>query len=138
MNYYREVAFALRVRGMSESEIGSTLRDIRAHVDESGQEPLAQFGDPEEFAGRFEQRTSTTTGRRFVIVMTVLALVSVIALFIVARSLDVPLRIGALSIPLFTGVIVLVIGFVGGFVLDRRLPRGSGAVREAPRPPSTR
>lgn len=131
MNYYRELAFALRVRGLSEDTIRSTLDDVRMHSAEAGQDPSHEFGPPDRFAENFEKGGAHAAGRRFVVVMTVVALAVVIGLFVLSKAMGAELRVGVFSIPLFAGVVVAVAGFVGGFLLDRRLPAGFGVEKKA-------
>lgn len=131
MNYYRELAFELRVRGMSEEQIRSTLTDVRSLASESGVDPREQFGAPEAYAGQFDKRTSTTAGKRFLMIMVIVAVACTVGLFVVSRVIDVQMRVVHLSVPLVAGVVVVVIGLVGGFLLDRRLPRGFTAPTSA-------
>lgn len=121
MGYYRELAFALRIRGVSEREIASTLEQVRDHPTGAA---AATFGEPVAYSERFVQRVRPTSGKRFVATMTVLAVVVVVTSAVVSRVLDVELRLAGLSVPLTVGVLLAVVGLVGGFLLDRRLPRG--------------
>lgn len=121
MGYYRELAFALRIRGVSEREIASTLEQVRDHPTGAAE---ATFGEPVASAERFVQRVRPTSEKRFVATMTVLAVVVVVTSAVVSRVLDVELRLAGLSVPLTVGVLLAVVGLVGGFLLDRRLPRG--------------
>lgn len=121
MGYYRELAFALRIRGVSEREIASTLEQVRDHPTGAAE---ATSGEPVASAERFVQRVRPTSGKRFVATMTVLAVVVVVTSAVVSRVLDVELRLAGISVPLTVGVLLAVVGLVGGFLLDRRLPRG--------------
>lgn len=123
MGYYRELAFALRIRGVSEREIASTLEQVRDHPTGAA-EAAVTFGEPVAYAERSVQRVRPTSGKRFVATMTVLAVVVVVTSAVVSRVLDVELRLAGISVPLTVGVLLAVVGLVGGFLLDRRLPRG--------------
>jgi hypothetical protein len=131
VSYYRELAFALRVRGLPEQKIRSTLEDVKSHSAESGREPAAEFGSPDDFAARFERIRASTAGRRFVAVMTVAAFGVVIGLLFLARLWESEMRLGGFSLPLLAGLVVALTGFLGGFLLDRRLPRGFNADGDA-------
>lgn len=123
-NYYRELAFALRLRGLDEQQIASTLDDVAAHSWESRTDARAEFGDPHAFAARFEQDSSKTAGRKFVAVMVVLAVIVAIGTLVGAKVLDLSVSLGPFSVSLFAALLCALVGLAGGFVLDRRLPRG--------------
>lgn len=123
-NYYRELAFALRVRGLDDQQISSALDDVAAHSRDAATDPRAEFGEPEAFAARFERRPSRSAGRKFAVVMTVVAIVVAVGALIGAKVLDLSVSIGPFSVPLLGGVLCVLVGLIGGFFLDRRLPRG--------------
>lgn len=124
MNYYRELAFELRLRGVDDDQIVSALDDVAAHSRDAETDPRTVFGEPEAFAAGYEQRSPRTLGRGFAMWMTVVAIVMAIGSLVVARALELSIRVGVVSVPLILAIVCIVIGLVGGFVLDRRLPRG--------------
>jgi hypothetical protein len=124
MNYYRRLAFELRVRGLDERRVRSALDDVKSDCALAGASPEDRFGDPRVFAAQFPLQRTWTPGKRFVTVTAVVAALLAVALIAVSVTLDIPMRMGPLSVPLWSALLVAAIGFVGGFVLDRRLPRG--------------
>lgn len=124
MKYYRELAFALRVRGLPEDDILSTLRDVQTHSTESNSDPREEFGDPNEFAKRFEKQTRTTIGKLFLMIATVSAIVVVLVGFALSALLELQLRVGPLCLPLAIAVVFVIVGLAGGFMFDRRIPAG--------------
>lgn len=121
--YYRQVAASLRQRGVAEGEILATLNDIEAHSRHSGKPLEEEFGDATAFAEQFPRGSAKPAGRRFTVIMTVLAAVFLVGSFVAAKLFGTDLRVGALSIPLFGAVAIIVIGTIGGFMIDRRLPK---------------
>ncbi|WP_445442957.1 hypothetical protein [Clavibacter sp. km1a] len=124
MGYYRRLAFELRMRGLDEARIRSTLEDVQSDCRLAQASPEVRFGDPRVFAGQFPQQRTWTPGKRFVTVTAVIAALLAVALIAVSATLDIAMRVGPLSVPLWSGLLLAALGFVGGFVLDRRLPRG--------------
>ncbi|MDA3804823.1 MULTISPECIES: hypothetical protein [unclassified Clavibacter] len=127
MNYYRRLAFELRVRGLDEDRIRSTLDDVRSDCSLADAGPEDRFGDPRVFAAQFPQHRTWTPGKRFVTVVVVVAALLAVSLIALSATLDIPMRVGPLSVPLWSALLLAVGGCVGGFVLDRRLPRGFDA-----------
>lgn len=124
MGYYKELAFALRVRGLDEQQIQDTLEDVQSHTKASGVEPHVDFGAPASYAEQFELRKRMTSGKKFIVGFALGAIAAAALQILVMVLFRVDARIGAF--PLFLGIalILVLIGLVGGFLLDRRLPRG--------------
>lgn len=53
MDYDRELALNLRLRGYSESEVADALRELHAYAKKSGTDIAETFGTPSEHAASF-------------------------------------------------------------------------------------
>ncbi|MFD3512128.1 hypothetical protein [Streptomyces sp. NPDC058657] len=59
--YFVRLGAALRAAGMPEDEVTATVADLTAYVtDGEGTDPVAEFGDPEEFAARLRGGAAVT------------------------------------------------------------------------------
>ena len=59
--YERELVLHLRMRGQTETEIASSLTELRAYAKKTGKPVEEEFGTPAEFASQFPIRNSPTT-----------------------------------------------------------------------------
>jgi len=59
--YERELVLHLRMRGQTETEIASSLTELRAYAKKTGKPVEQEFGSPAEFASQFPIRNSPTT-----------------------------------------------------------------------------
>jgi hypothetical protein len=59
--YERELVLHLRLRGQTETEIASSITELRAHAKKTGRPVAEDFGTPSEFASQFPVRNAPTT-----------------------------------------------------------------------------
>jgi hypothetical protein len=59
--YERELVVHLRMRGQTESEIASSITELRTHAKKTGRPVADDFGTPAEFASQFPVRGAATT-----------------------------------------------------------------------------
>lgn len=120
---YRDLARELRGRRLGESEIVDVLTRVSALAHERGERAGDIVGDPASFAKATPRGRATPPGVRFISVITVVAAVIVVGASIARYLVGVsPHLVGTWPWALALGL--LVVGLVGGFTLDSRLPRG--------------
>jgi hypothetical protein len=122
VNYYRDLAAALRGRRLRESEVQKCLEEVRGFAARSGTDPSVEFGDPGSYAARFPRGTTASRGRAFAGVLTVVAAVYLVVMVVTGLIAGVHLRVFGLSVPIFGSLLVCAVGLVGGLCIDRRLP----------------
>ena len=128
MTYEKDLAFNLRTRGMSESQIIEVISEVRAHA-ANGVSAESEFGTPEEYALSFPKSKRRTRGVRVVTAAVIIAIaygVTVLALMVVfnfdSRAVTGP-------VTLWPALLIIVLGVLGGFLIDylRPPPRSNRA-----------
>lgn len=61
--YRDELLLALRLRDISGARVGEVLAEVEAHVAETGEDPVAAFGPPKEYAAKVAAQLDTRTGK---------------------------------------------------------------------------
>lgn len=139
MTYQKELAYHLRDRGYGEGEIAEIIRDVLAFGG-SDAELAREFGEPAEYAGRFDKRSEPPQVRksrrsRGVRLMIAAAVLSVAwcaftllgpALF----SIDVRDIVG--PIVLWPALAIIVAGILAGFLIDYLRPAPARKRSETP------
>ena len=128
MTYEKDLAFNLRIRGMSESQIIEVISEVRAHA-ANGVSAESEFGTPEEYASSFPKSKRRTRGVRVVTAAVIIAIaygVTVLALMVVF-NFDIRAITGPVT--LWPALLIIVLGVLGGFLIDylRPPPRANRA-----------
>lgn len=128
MSYERDLAFNLRMRGLSENEIADTLDEIRAHGAATGTQAEEEFGTPQEYAQQFpEKKSRRTPGATVVLMGAVLAIIYVAVAMLLLPLLRVDIRDIVGPIRLWPALVVMLAGMLTGCLTDyfRPLPRSN-------------
>ena len=125
MTYERDLAFNLRIRGVSEHEIAETLEEVRAHEAVPGTAATDEFGTPQEYAKQFPKGRRRSRGTIVTTVAVALALAYVLAV-VVTPFLGFDIREAVGPVTLLPALAVLLAGVLAGFLTDY--------LRPAPRP----
>ena len=122
MSYEQDLTFALRMRGLTDAEIAKALGEAAEYSTEAKSSLQDLFGPPVEYASQFPKRKRASLGRRVITATTVAALVYAIFAFVAEPlwGLDVAAAVGGFR--LWPALVLLVVGTLGGFLLDYRLP----------------
>lgn len=128
MTYEKDLAFNLRNRGMSESQIIEVISEVRAHA-ANGVSAESEFGKPEEYASTFPKSKRRTRGVRVITAAVIIAIayvVAVVGLTVIFRF-DIRAIVGPVT--LWPALLVIVLGVLGGFLIDylRPPPRSNRA-----------
>ena len=121
MTYEKDLAFNLRTRGMSESQIIEVISEVRAHA-ANGVSAETEFGTPEEYASSFPKSKRRTRGVRVVTAAVIIAIaygVTVLALMVVF-NFDIRAITGPVT--LWPALLIIVLGVLGGFLIDYLRP----------------
>jgi hypothetical protein len=122
-DYLRDLAQALRERGLSGEATADALREIQSESKASGRPADEVFGPADQYARTF-QRGKAWSGGRIVISFAMAVAVAATAIQVVASlvlrvSLPLAQRIG---VPAAAVVLVFVAAIIGAQI-DRRLPK---------------
>ncbi|MFF2315930.1 hypothetical protein ACFVTE_06645 [Arthrobacter sp. NPDC058097] len=126
MKYERDLAFNLRIRGISEPQIAETLAEVRAHEAATGTPAKDEFGTAQEYAKQFPKGKRRSRGSAVTTVSTVVALVYVLAV-VVTPFLGIDLRDSVGPITLMPALAVLMGGTLAGFLTDYLRPAPSSS-----------
>lgn len=133
MSYYTDLAFELRLRGLSEDRVRATLEEVASHAEAAATDPKTEFGEPQLYAEQFEKKRSRTLGVKIVTVGVVIGVVVAALQLVIEASFGVDARFGPVALFLCLAVVIVAISLGVGFVTDRRLPRGFSAGRDQKR-----
>ncbi|GLW11976.1 hypothetical protein Misp01_71040 [Microtetraspora sp. NBRC 13810] len=61
--YRDDLRVALRLRDISGARVGEVLAEVEAHVAETGEDPVAAFGSPKEYAAKVSAQLDVKTGK---------------------------------------------------------------------------
>ncbi|KUM37229.1 hypothetical protein [Arthrobacter sp. EPSL27] len=123
MSYERDLAFNLRIRGLSEDAIAEALDEVRAHAITAGSPANEEFGSSQEYARQFPRQKARSRGYAVATVGAVLAITYAAAMFLLPfLGMDVRGFVG--PIMLWPALVLILGGVVSGFLTDyfRPLP----------------
>lgn len=72
--YRDELTLALRLYDISGVRVGEVLAEVESHVAETGEDPVAAFGTPKEYAAKVAEQLDERTGKPSMLQNTVGAL----------------------------------------------------------------
>ena len=122
MSYEKELAFHLRQRGTREDDLATILAEVRA-VAPDDKTATAEFGAAADYATKFPQRTpARSRGRIIVAIATVLATTYSVVNFIIFPYFGITLFDSIGPIRLWPALLLIAIGVVVGFLVDRNRP----------------
>lgn len=128
MSYKRNLTFNLRMRGLSEAEIGEVLGEVREHEASAGTPAKAEFGTAEGYAKQFPRKKRRTRGSTIVAIGGLLAIAYVLFAVLLAIFFRVDIRQYVGPITLLPGLVLILAGILAGFLTDYFQPaRSSGA-----------
>lgn len=118
MSYERNLAFNLRLRGLSEAELAEILEEVRAHEAAAGTPAEAEFGTAEEYAKQFPKKKRRTRGHTITMVGAALAIAYVLlaVLLMVLFRVDIREHVGPIT--LLPGLVLVLAGVLAGFLTD--------------------
>ena len=122
MSYEHDLAFALRLRGVSEARIAEAVREVQAHTLSAGTSPEAEFGTPEEYASTFPATKRRTRGARVVVAATILALAYVVLALALKPLVDIDIRSIIGPVMLWPALVIIAGGVLAGFLVDYLRP----------------
>lgn len=127
MSYEHDLAFALRLRGLSEARIAEAVREVQAHTLSAGTSPEDEFGTAEEYASTFPATKRRTRGARVAAGATILALAYVVIAFALKPLFDVDVRSIVGPVMLWPALAIIAVGVLAGFLVDylRPTPRST-------------
>lgn len=125
MSYDRDLAFNLRIRGLSEGEVSETLDEVRAHEAATGMAAEDEFGPAKDYAKQFPKTKQRSRGATIAAIGAALAVAYVAVGVVLLPFMGVDIRevVGPLK---FLPALVLGLGGVlAGFLADylRPVPR---------------
>ena len=121
MTYEKGLAYHLRTRGMSESQIIEVIREVRAHTtDDVSAE--SEFGTPEEYASSFPKSKRRTRGVRVITAAAIIAFAYGVAVVVLAVIFKFDIRAITGPVTLWPGLLIIVLGFLGGILIDYLRP----------------
>jgi hypothetical protein len=118
MSYERNLAFNLRVRGLSETEITEVLDDVRAHQAASGAPAAAEFGPADEYAKQFAKTKRRTLGKNITTVGVALAIAYVLLAVLLMLLFKIDIRHLVVPITLLPAVVLVLASILAGFLTD--------------------
>lgn len=128
MNYERKLAFNLRLRGMSESDIAETLEEVRAHEAATGTPAAAEFGSAEEYAQQFPRTKRRTRGQTVTIVGVILAVIYTLTALLLRPLGNIDIRDLVGPAMLWPALLLLLTSVVAGFLTDYFQPVSTRSV----------
>ena len=121
MTYEKGLAYHLRTRGMSESQIIEVISEVRAHTtDDVSAE--SQFGTPGEYASSFPKSKRRTQGVRVVTATVIIAIAYGVAVVALAVVFNYDIRLITGPVSLWPALLIIVLGVIGGFLIDYLRP----------------
>ena len=126
MTYERDLAFNLRIRGISERQIAETLAEVRAHEAATGTLAKDEFGAAQEYAKQFPKGKRRSRGAAVTTLATVVSLAYVLAV-VVTPFLGIDIRASVGPITLLPALAVLLGGVLAGFLTDYLRPAPSSS-----------
>lgn len=128
MTYEKDLAFNLRTRGMSESQIIEVINEVRAHA-ANGASAETEFGTPEEYASSFPKSKKRTRGVRVVTAAVIIAIAYGVTVLALTVLFNFDIRAVTGPVTLWPALLIIVLGAIGGFLLDylRPPPRSNRA-----------
>jgi hypothetical protein len=129
MNYDRDLAFNLRIRGLSEAEISETLDEVRAHVAATGMPAKDEFGSAQEYAKQFPQTKRRTRGTIITTVGVALSVAYLVVAVLLLPFLGFDVRVYVGPRVLLQAVVLALGSVLIGFLADvlRPAPRSHPA-----------
>jgi fatty acid desaturase len=118
MSYERNLAFNLRVRGLSEFEIKEVLDDVRAHQAAAGTPAVTEFGPADVYAKQFPKTKRRTLGKVITSVGVALALAYVLLAVLLMLLFKIDVRDFVGPITLLPAVILILASILAGFLTD--------------------
>ena len=132
MTYEHDLAFNMRLRGVTEQQIAEAIDEVAAHTMSTGTPPELEFGTPEEYAASFPKARRKSRGVRVVMVAAVLSFVYVVATFALKALIDFDVRTWTGPITLWPALVIVGAGLLVGFLFDYLRPKPSVADRRQP------
>lgn len=122
INYYRTLAFHLRLRQLPETRVAQILQEVRELSLASGSAPEAEFGPAQEYAEQFGRRQRRCTASLVVFSACLLACLAIQVL-----NMSAGLRGGDRLLPPGPTLLICAVLLVGGatfaVLYEHRLPR---------------
>ncbi|MBT2549356.1 hypothetical protein [Arthrobacter sp. ISL-65] len=126
MTYERDLAFNLRIRGISEPQIAETLEEVRAHEAATGTPAQDEFGAAQDYAKQFPKGRRRSRGTTVTTVAVAVSLVYVLAV-VVTPFLGIDIRESVGPITLLPALAVILGGVLVGFLTDYLRPAPSSS-----------
>lgn len=126
MSYDRDLAFNLRIRGLSEEEVSETLSEVRAHEASTGTTAEDEFGPAREYAKQFPKTKQRSRGAIIATVGAALAVAYVVIGIMLLPFIGVDIRDFVGPLELLPALSLGLGGVLVGFLTDY--------LRPAPRP----
>jgi sterol desaturase/sphingolipid hydroxylase (fatty acid hydroxylase superfamily) len=125
MSYERDLAFNLRVGGLTEDEIAETLDEVRAHQSSAGTPAAEEFGSAQAYAKQFPKREMRTRGSAITVIGVTLAIAYVAVVLLLLPLLGIYARDALGPIGVWPAGVVILAGVLAGFLADylRPVPR---------------
>ena len=121
MTYEKGLAYHLRTRGMSESQIIEVISEVRAHTtDDVSAE--SEFGTPEEYASSFPKSKRRTRGVRVLTAAVIIGIAYVVVVVGLMVVLKFDIRAITGPVTLWPALLIIVLGVIGGFLIDYLRP----------------
>ncbi|MDQ0620508.1 hypothetical protein [Arthrobacter globiformis] len=121
MTYERDLAFNLRIRGISEREIAETLEEVRAHEAAAGTPAKDEFGAAQDYAKQFPKGRRRSRGAAVTTIAAAVSIAYVLAV-VVTPFLGIDLRESVGPITLLPALAVILGGVLAGFLTDYLRP----------------
>lgn len=121
MTYEKDLAFNLRIRGMSESQIVEVISEVRAHA-ANGVSAESEFGSPEEYASSFPKGKRRTRGARVIAMAVIVAIAYGVAVLVLAVVFHVDIRAITGPVTVWPALLIVVLGILLGFLIDYLRP----------------
>lgn len=118
MNYERDLAFNLRIRGLPEDEIAETLDEVRAHEVASGTPARDEFGTAQEYAKQFPKKKRRSAGQVIMMTAVMLALIYVAVATLLLPFLRIDVRDIVGPIRPWPGLVLILAGALAGCLTD--------------------
>lgn len=129
MNYERNLAFNLRIRGLSESEITDVLDDVRTHQDTTGTPAAAEFGPADEYAKQFPKKKRRTLGRTITTVGVAPAITYLLLAILLMLLFKIDIRDLVGPVTMLPAAMLVAASILTGFLTDYFRPVRSASVR---------
>lgn len=116
MSYDRELAFNLRIRGLSEEQVSETLDEVRAHESATGSAAEDEFGPAKEYATQFPKGKQRSRGAMIATVGAALAVAYVAVGLVILPFMGVDIRDFVGPLELLPALVLGLGGVLAGFL----------------------